>query len=147
MEPGQPPTAQGVPSFLQFPEFAFLLRQGRVYDGGVGGAGTIPSAGLRCGCHLVFLLPAYSHTQGLGPWHYPGLPPPWASRARWVGARFLPEPLSMSGGAIGMGRAGYRHQRNKVAQAELPAQLPLAPAWHPVFRDKFLISVAHPVCR
>lgn len=45
-------------------------------------------------------LPAQSHTKGLGPWHYPGLPPLWASCARWVGTHLLPEPSSMVGGAV-----------------------------------------------
>lgn len=39
-----------------------------------------------------------------------------------------------------MGRAGCWHQRNKMAQAELPVQFPLAPTWDPVFRDKFLAT-------
>lgn len=91
------PTAQGVPSFLQFPECAFLLRQGRVYDGGVRGAGNVPSAGLRCVCHLC------SSSRRIPPHRVRPLASPRLASTRGLSGQVgcsLPEPLSMSGGAM-----------------------------------------------
>lgn len=56
-------------------------------------------------CHLVpptSCTHTHTHTKGVGP---------WASCTRWAGAHLLPEPLSMLGGAAGMGHVGTRGTR------------------------------------
>lgn len=54
-----------------------------------------------CASHFLHTH-SHTHTKGLGP---------WASRTRWVGTHLLPEPLSMLGGAAGMGHVGTRGTR------------------------------------
>lgn len=95
------PAAQGVPSFLHFPQFAFLLRPCLQWER----ARIVHSPGPGLSCHLVSPTSCtHTHTHTQRAWA-PG------PRTRWVGAHLLPEPLSMLDGAAGMGHVGTRGTR------------------------------------
>lgn len=70
---------RGVPSFLQFPQFAFLLRQICVCNDQTGRAGLLHSAGLRC--FVPFCVPHFLPTR-IHTGHGPLAPPRLASALR-----------------------------------------------------------------